>query len=286
MYVERWLKAPMLMDDGSLAPREKGTPQGSPISPLIANLFLHYTFDNWIAREFPAVPFERFADDSGDPLCQRASSQLCAPGCSLVGWSRSGWSFTRRRPGSCIARTANAGEHTSNVWFTFCGYAFRPRKAKEQESRRETFTGFLPAVSPGKLSEMSRRVASWRLHRRVNLTPDDLATEVNPVIRGWLAYYTAFYPSEVTPLCHRIDLHLVRWAEAEVQTTGVQCSPEHEHGCEGSAQGNPSYSSIGGTVHHPNKTGRHEPYESRGSRADLWGPERADASGYPAPQEG
>jgi len=100
-------------------------------------------------------------------------------------------------------------EHVS---FTFCGYTFRPRKAKNKK-QGDTFMGFLPAVSQGKLSEMSRRVASWRIRRRVNLTLDDLAKEVNPVIGGWLAYYTAFYPTAVTPLCHRIDLHLVRWAE-------------------------------------------------------------------------
>jgi hypothetical protein len=100
-----------------------------------------------------------------------------------------------------------AHEHVS---FVFCGYAW-PRKTANKR-RRETFTGFLPAASPGKLSEMSRRAASWRLHRRVNLTLDDLARGVNPVLRGWLAYYAAFYPDAVTPLCHRIDLHLVRWA--------------------------------------------------------------------------
>jgi len=70
MYVERWLEAPMQMADGSLVPRDKGTPQGSPISPLIANLFLHYAFDSWMAREFPTVPFERYADD-GVPRTQK-----------------------------------------------------------------------------------------------------------------------------------------------------------------------------------------------------------------------
>ena len=72
---------------------------------------------------------------------------------------------------------------------------------------------------------MSRRAASWRLHRRVNLTLDDLAEEVNPVMRGWLAYYAAFYPDAVTPLCHRIDLHLVRWARWKYERLGAQWSP-------------------------------------------------------------
>jgi len=210
LYVERWLKAPMLMADGSLLQREKGTPQGSPISPLIANLFLHYGFDAWMAREFPAVPFERFADDlvihcvsesHARDLREALARRLVEVGLELHP--------EKTRIVYCKQR--NRRRTYEHVSFTFCGYTFRPRKAANK-NRGRAFTGFLPAVSPEKLSEMSRRAASWRLHRRVNLTLDDLAKEVNPIIGGWLAYYTAFYPSAVYPLCYRIDRHLVRWA--------------------------------------------------------------------------
>src|SRR5215472_2024501 len=63
LYISRWLKAPMQMPDGTIIAREKGTPQGSPISPILANLFMHYAFDTWMDREFPGCPFERYADD-------------------------------------------------------------------------------------------------------------------------------------------------------------------------------------------------------------------------------
>jgi len=218
MYVERWLEAPMLMPDGTLVPREKGTPQGSPISPLIANLFLHYGFDAWMAREFPTVQFERFADDlvihcvsesHAREVREALARRLVDVGLELhPDKTRIVYCKRSKRRGTY--------EHVS---FTFCGYAFRPRVARYKE---ETFMGFLPAVSPGKLSEMSRRIASWQLHRRTTWTLDDLAKDVNPVIGGWLNYYTAFYPSAVRPLCHRIDFHLVRWARRKYKR--LECS--------------------------------------------------------------
>ena len=210
LYVERWLEAPMLMPDGSLVPREKGTPQGSPISPLIANLFLHYGCDAWMAREFPAVQFERFADDlvihcvsesHARELREALARRLVEVGLELHP--------DKTRIVYC--KDSNRRGTYEHISFVFCGYTFRPRKAVNKK-RGVAFTSFLPAVSPGKLSEMSRRAASWRLHRRTTWTLNDLAKEVNPVIGGWLAYYTAFYPTAVAPLCRRMDRHLVRWA--------------------------------------------------------------------------
>jgi retron-type reverse transcriptase len=64
LYVKRWLKAPLQLPDGTLQERDKGTPQGSAVSPVLANLFLHYAFDMFLEREFPAVEFERYADDA------------------------------------------------------------------------------------------------------------------------------------------------------------------------------------------------------------------------------
>jgi RNA-directed DNA polymerase len=210
MYVERWLDAPMRMADGTLVPRVKGTPQGSPISPLLANLFLHYAFDLWMGREFPGVPFERFADDAVIHCVSERQARHVREALArrLV---EVGLVLHPDKTTIVYCKDSNRQGTYEHVSFVFCGYAFRPRKTKNKR-RGVAFTGFLPAVSPGKLSEMSQRAASWRLHRRVNLTLDALARGVNPVLRGWLAYYAAFYPDAVTPLCHRIDLHLVRWA--------------------------------------------------------------------------
>ena len=210
LYVERWLKAPMRRPDGTLAPRVKGTPQGCAISPCLANLFLHYGLDVWIGREFPTVQFERFADDAvihcvserqarfvRDAVARRfveVELELHPDKTRIVYCNDSGRSGTYEE-----------------ISFTFCGYTFRPRKAYNKRTG-EVFTSFLPAVSPEKLTAISRRVASWRIHRRTTLTLDDLAAPINLRLRGWLAYFTAFCPTAVIPLCRRIDRHLVRWA--------------------------------------------------------------------------
>ena len=143
------------------------------------------------------------------------------------------------------------------------------------------FTAFLPAVSPGKLTAMSRRVASWRIHRRVNLTLEDLAAEINLVLRGWLAYFTAFYPSAVSPLCDRIDRHLVRWARWKYKRL-ERSGKRARAWLRGVRLRTPELFVHWRYWRSARLAGRHEPYESRGSRADLWGPGGEIPPGYPA----
>jgi RNA-directed DNA polymerase len=210
LYVERWLKAPMLMPDGTLAQRVKGTPQGGPISPLIANTFLHYGFDMWMVREFPGVQFERFADDVVvHCMTERQARQVQ----DAIGRRLADIGLLMHPDKTRIVYCKDGKRHQDfeQVSFTFCGYMFRPRKAFDKV-RKRVYTGFLPAAAPGKLIDMNRKAAAWRLHRRTNSTLEDLAQEVNPVLRGWLNYFTVFYPSAVIPIGRRMDRHLMRWA--------------------------------------------------------------------------
>ena len=164
-----------------------------------------------MTREYPGISFERFADDAvihcvsegrarqvRDAVARRLASLGLElhPAKTRIVYCRD----SRRR-----------SRWDGPVSFTYCGYMFRPRKAYDKAAK-EAFTGFLPAVALGKLTDMSRRVHSRRIHRRTTFTLDDLAREINPVVGGWLAYFTAFYPTAVIPLCKRIDRHLVRWA--------------------------------------------------------------------------
>ena len=208
LYIERWLTAPMQMPDGTLVAREKGTPQGSPISPLLANLFMHYAFDKWMDREFPGQPFERYADDAvihcdtekqARHLWARLAERLGSlglelhPGKTKVVYCKDG----KRRGDS---------EHTS---FDFLGYTFRGRTTL---GKRGLFWSFNPAMSTSAKKAKGKQIRDWHLNRRSGSDLSDLAREMNPQVRGWIGYYGAFYRSELYFLARRIDQHLVRWA--------------------------------------------------------------------------
>lgn len=211
LYVERWLRAPMLMPDGALNARVKGMPQGGPISPLLANLFLHYGFDMWMSREFPVVPFERFADDVVvHCVTERQARQVREAIEDRL--AQIGLVLHPEKTKIVYCKDSRRRWEFDQVTFTFCGYAFRPRMAFDR-NRKQVYTGFLPAVAPEKLTEISRKIASWRIHRRTNQTLNEIARWLNPVLRGWFNYFTVFYPSKVIPLCERIDRHLMRWAQ-------------------------------------------------------------------------
>lgn len=208
LYIERWLKAPMQMPDGTLVAREKGTPQGSPISPLLANLYMHYAFDRWMDREYPGCPFERYADDvvahcnteeQARTLRAAIASRLGALGLELhpdktkIVYCKD----TKRRGDS---------EHVS---FDFLGYTFRGRPVLGE---RGLFIGFNPAMSTKATKAVGQKIRAWHLNRRSDTDLSDLAWEINAQVRGWIGYYGAFYRSKLHLIARRIDQHLVRWA--------------------------------------------------------------------------
>jgi RNA-directed DNA polymerase len=206
--VKRWLHAPLQLADGSLRERDRGTPQGSAISPVLANLFGHYAFDLWMTREFPGVRFERYVDDAvvhcvSEAQAHRVLAALVErmrevglelhPDKTRIVYCKDG-----RRRGSY--------EHTA---FTFLGYTFRPRGVRTKTGTM--VTGFNPAISRDALTKIGAQVRSWGLHRRTDLSAADIARWVNPVVRGWMNYYGAFYRSALYPLLARINAYLMRW---------------------------------------------------------------------------
>jgi RNA-directed DNA polymerase len=209
LYVERWLAAPLQRPDGTLVERERGTPQGSAVSPVLANLFMHYAFDVWMAREFPSCPFERYADDLVVHCVSRQQAQEVLAAIA----ARMGELGLRVHPEKTRivyckdAKRRGEHEHTS---FTFLGYTFRARKARGKNGRY--FTGFMPAVSAEALKAKSDRLRGMRIHRRTDLSLDELARWLNPIVAGWMRYYGRFYRSALHPLLQRVSTYLRRWA--------------------------------------------------------------------------
>jgi RNA-directed DNA polymerase len=212
LYVKRWLAAPALMPGGRVEARDRGTPQGSAVSPVLANLFLHHALDEWMGREFPDCPFERYADDAVIH-CEsedRARQVLAALE------RRMGEVGLRLHPAKTrivYCKDSNRrGPWDGPVSFDFLGYAFRPRHSAGKNGR---FTGFDLEASGTAVKKMSETVASWRLHRHTALTWEQLTAWIAPVIRGWMDYYGRFRPSGLQSLLARINYHVQQWIRAK-----------------------------------------------------------------------
>jgi RNA-directed DNA polymerase len=178
------------------------------VSPVLANLFMHYAFDAWMVREFPGVPFERYCDDAVvHCVSQRQAHRVKAAIADRMAQVGLQLHPTKTRIVYCKDGTRQGiFPHTS---FTFLGFTFQARAARSRAGVK--FTSFLPAISKQALKKISGEVRRWRLHRKVPLTMTEIAKKINPIIRGWIQYYGAFYRSALCPLLARINAYLVRW---------------------------------------------------------------------------
>ena len=202
-----WLRVG-IFEGGVVTDSGAGTPQGSPISPLLANLFMHYAFDKWMDREHPGSPFERYADDVVIHCDTEAKAlHLWAQLAERLGSVGLELHPEKTKVVYCKdAKRRRDYEHTS---FDFLGYTFRGRMAK---SRWGFFVGFSPAMSAKAKKAKGKQIRDWHLNRRTGTDLSGIAQGINPQVRGWINYYGAFYRSELYSLAMRINEHLVRWA--------------------------------------------------------------------------
>jgi group II intron reverse transcriptase/maturase len=208
MYVRRWLDAPLQMLDGSVLKRDRGTAQGSAVSPVLANLFLHYAFDEWMAREFPSVPFERYVDDAVVHCVSEAQARmvLAAIGARM---EQVGLRLHPQKTRIVYLRDDRRRGSSEHAEFTFLGFTFRQRRARDKHGK--IYYSVLPAISDDAQKKISAEVRSWRLHLRTRQQLADLARDINSVVRGWMNYYGAFYRSAMYRILARINAYLVRW---------------------------------------------------------------------------
>jgi RNA-directed DNA polymerase len=209
LYVERWLKAPLQKQDGTLAARERGTPQGSAISPLLANLFMHYAFDAWMARKFPAVRFGRYCDDA---VVHCASGKQARQVRDAIAerLAQVGLELHPQKTKIVYCKDAGRRDDHEVTSFTFLGYEFRPRLAKSKYGKH--FVSFLPAVSTEAMKAMGAEIRSWHWAKRSDKSLGDLALMFNSIVQGWISYYGRFCKSELLCFLRRLNRHLVRWA--------------------------------------------------------------------------
>ena len=210
LYVERWLKAPLQQQDGTLVQRDRGTPQGSSISPLLANLFLHYAFDMWMQKEFPHLQFERYCDDAV-VHCTTEKQALFVRDAIARRLADCGLELHPDKTRIVYCKDADRRATYANERFDFLGYTFRPRSSKRKMGTYAV--NFLPAVSNDAMKAMGQKLRSWRINRRSDKSLDDLAHFFNKVVQGWINYYGRFYKSGLYPLLRRINTYLVRWAK-------------------------------------------------------------------------
>ena len=210
LYIERWLKAPIGKREGQKVVRNQGTPQGSAISPILSNLFMHHAFDDWMRRTFPTIPFERYADDIVVHCRSKRQAEMILDNihrrlkeCRLELHPKK----TKIVYGLNGKKTRN-GEH---IQFDFLSFTFKPRSAVTRQGRH--FLGFLPGVSNKAVKKMRDTMRSWKLttHRH-GYDLNQLARLINPCVRGWLNYFGGFYRQKLRRVLDDVNRLLARWA--------------------------------------------------------------------------
>ena len=209
LYVARWLQAPVHGQDGTLMQRGQGVPQGGCISPVLANLVLHYAFDAWMQREHPSIPFERYADDI-IAHCQSEAQARWLQARIATRLAQCHLELHPTKTHIVYCKDADRRGTFPQERFDFLGYTFRPRRSKNR--RGKYFINFPPAVSARATKAMRQTIRSWRLHLRSDKTLDDLARMFNPILRGWAQYYGQYYKSALYPTFRVLDRILVKWA--------------------------------------------------------------------------
>ena len=225
LYVQRWLKAPIQEKDGSIVKRTRGTPQGGVISPLLANLFLHYAFDEWMKRNFPLNPFERYADDvvvhcrtkeEAEKLKEEIGKRLLE--CKLE--------LHPEKTKIVYCKDSNRKGSYPQEKFDFLGYSFRPRSSKNRFGK--LFVNFSPAISDKAQIRVREVVKSWLKEVKPTALIKELAAIANPVITGWINYYGKFHASELWSVVNYTEAIIMKWGKKKYEKLKQGCKKAND----------------------------------------------------------
>lgn len=210
MYIKRWLKVPVQHPDGRLEDRDRGTPQGGVISPLLANLFLHYAFDRWMKDHWPEIGFERYADDiichcSSEGQARRLKQELTQR------FKACGLALHPDKTKIVHCKSSYFKQEYPEISFDFLGYTFRPRLTRSR--LKNMMVGFTPAISRKSARHIRQTISSWGLPRKQAVSLDDLSKAIRSKVQGWINYYGKFGIGELRRVLFHLDEHIVRWAQ-------------------------------------------------------------------------
>jgi RNA-directed DNA polymerase len=208
LYLERWLKAPLQDKEGNIIERDKGTPQGGVVSPILANLFLHYAFDAWVRREMPTILFCRYADD-GLLHCQSQRQAEYVLERIAQRFYECGLEIHPEKSGIIYCKDRNRKGNYKRISFDFLGFTFRPRRCID--GKGTIHPNYLPAISKTSKKAITRKMRSWHIQLKNDQSLMDLSKMFNPILRGWSNYYGRFYPSAMRVVWQHFNWYLVQW---------------------------------------------------------------------------
>ncbi|NDV82270.1 reverse transcriptase domain-containing protein [Bacteroides sp. 51] len=195
--------------------RTSGTPQGGVISPVLANLFLHYAFDNFMAKEYPATWWERYADD-GVLHCKTYQQAVYMKSVLQERFRLFGLELHETKTRIVYCKDADRVEEHPDISFDFLGYTFRPRLAKNKYGK--IFFNYLPAISDKAIKGVKEEVRSWKLQLKVNKSLSDLAHMFNSQIQGWISYSGHYYKSKLIYTLRYINQCLIKWVRRKYKS--------------------------------------------------------------------
>ena len=210
LYITRWLQAPEQYPDGSIEQRTHGTPQGGVISPLLANLFLHYTFDMWVEKHWEGIQFERYADDI---ICHCRTEQEAAALKSILTqrFKQCGLQLHPDKTKIIYCKSWKHKADYAGISFDFLGFTFRPRLIKTRQGRE--LVCFLPSISQKAAKRIRTEINEWAWLKWQQGDIKDIIRFSQSKLRGWMEYYGKFGRSVITNVLFHFDKKLSRWAK-------------------------------------------------------------------------